>query len=627
MPRPVAPTRRPTNARLLAALTLAVPLLVVGAVEGALRVAWPAGANPLFGTALDGGGTYSMASRTIARRYFPDDPAPPAPPREAFASAKPAHAFRLFVLGESSTAGFPYPHNGAFSRVLADALRDALPGDSVEVINLGIAATNSYQMLDLVDEVIAEHPDAVLVYAGHNEFYGALGVGSTVRIASSPALVRFYLRAMRWRTVAMFDHLLRALRARGKAPPPAGALAVASFMETVAADQDIRLGSPRFRAGERQFSENLSILLRGLHTAGVSAFIASLASNVREQAPFAAPSNEGPASARALWEAGQQALAAGDTATARTALREARDLDVVRFRAPSSFNDIIKRAAAAEQAHYVPVAEAFDLTAPGGLPGNELFLEHVHPSRDGAVLIARTFFESLREAKFLGRAARETALKPWSTYRARMELTPFDERIAAHTVASLTVRWPFVPAAAQRDYRGTYRPVDETDSLALLVSRGGMGWEAAKRTRIDGLLARSDFAGAAAEARGLVRDAPLRGEPLALLGGALLGLGQPAAADSALRRSWTLTPTPTAAFALGMASLQANHADEGIRWLEQSLRLDPTNAAALYQLSLAYAVAGDAPRAKQAALALYQRNPAFPGLAQWLQLLGLAKPK
>jgi hypothetical protein len=44
----------------------------------------------------------------------------------------------------------------------------------------------------------------------------------------------------------------------------------------------------------------------------------------------------------------------------------------------------------------------------------------------------------------------------------------------------VTTRWPFVAREAALDYRGTYRPSSLTDSLALLVSRGGMTWAEAK---------------------------------------------------------------------------------------------------------------------------------------------------
>src|SRR5688500_20130638 len=147
----------------------------------------------MFVTAPVGNGQYLVANRGVARRWFVRERTPPAPMMEPFAARKPERAFRVFVLGESSTAGFPYPRNGTFSRALRDMLRDVMPADSVEVINLGIAATNSYALVDMAREVLAQSPDAVLIYAGHNEYYGSLGAASTENIVgTSPAIKHAY---------------------------------------------------------------------------------------------------------------------------------------------------------------------------------------------------------------------------------------------------------------------------------------------------------------------------------------------------------------------------------------------------------------------------------------------------
>ena len=624
MPRSPRPSATPDGARArwFLAVALLLPFALLGTGEVALRLFWEGGRNPLFGPAVEGGGALRVASRTVGRRYFPTEAMPPAPPHDAFAREKPANGFRIFVLGESAAAGFPFPHNGTFSRILRDALRDVLPADSVEVVNVGIPATNSYQMLDLVDEVIAERPDAVLVYAGHNEFYGALGVGSTVRVAGSPALVRLYLRAMRWRVPALLNRGVAALRRRA-APAPANDASVASFMETVVADKDIRAGSARLHAGERQFEGNLARLLARLAGAGVPAFVGSLASNVRDLPPFAAAGNEGEAGAKAAWLEGQALLARGDTVGGRARLRAARELDVVRFRAPASFNGIIQRAVAEKKATYVPVAELFEGASPDSLPGHELLLEHVHPTRAGATLMARAFFEALQRSRFLGRSAREASLAPWSEYQARMALSPFDERVAAHTVATLRARWPFVPATRQIDYRATYRPVDAADSLALLVSRGGVPWEAAKVARVEALTAAGDYDDAIVEAQGLVRDAPFQAAPLELAGRALFAAGRDASADTALRSAWNLGPSGSAAYALGLLALRRQDPAEGVTWLERALQLEPRSAPALYQLSLAFALRGDIERARATAARLASVNPTYPPLAEWLRRLGM----
>src|SRR5690606_35713776 len=117
----------------------------------------------------------------------------------------------------------------------------------------------------------------------------------------------------KWRTVALLDDGLRALRRRSQGASGSDGLEVASFMESVARDQDLQLGSDRFVAGERQFDGNLRRVLRRLRNAEIPTLVGSLTSNVRDLAPFAAPGNLRPDGARAAWERGQRALQDGDT--------------------------------------------------------------------------------------------------------------------------------------------------------------------------------------------------------------------------------------------------------------------------------------------------------------------------
>jgi lysophospholipase L1-like esterase len=149
----------------------------------------------------------------VGRRYFPQERFPPSPPGDAFLVTKPAHSLRIFVLGESSAAGFPYPPNGTFARVLEDALTDVLPRDTVEVVNMGMAATNSYTIVDLAGEVIDQRPDAVVIYGGHNEYYGALGAGSTETLGSHPSFVRLYLNLQRLKTFLLLRNLTSSVPA------------------------------------------------------------------------------------------------------------------------------------------------------------------------------------------------------------------------------------------------------------------------------------------------------------------------------------------------------------------------------------------------------------------------------
>ncbi|HEX6600428.1 MAG TPA: tetratricopeptide repeat protein [Gemmatimonadaceae bacterium] len=577
---------------------------------------------PVFDTMTIAGQAFLTPGKRVSRRYFPREAMPPVPPTDVFAATRPPHGLRLFVLGESSAAGFPYPHNGTFSRVLRDALRDVLPQDSVEVVNLGIAATNSYTMVDLVNDVIEQRPDAVLIYAGHNEYYGALGVGSAIGGRSTPWITRAYLTALRLRTVVLLRAGLEKVWSVASRHRRADANA-ATFMETVANDESIPIDSPMYVAGLRQFGSNLDVLLSRLRRAGIPVFIGSIASDLRDQPPFVSPKN-GPA--RAAFQAAQSRLTAGDTAAARDLFVQARDLDVVRFRAPSALNEEIRRLADQDGAIYVPSAERLAAEAPGGIPGHELFLEHVHLNQHGYALLAEAFFDALAARNFLGHQARMDRLAQWSAYERRMEITPFDQRIVEHTVRTVTTRWPFVDREHALDYRATYRPTSASDSLALLVSRGGMSWAEAKVMVASGEAARGRLDSAAAEYRGLVRDAPFLELPNRLLGRTLVEQRQPTEAVPYLETAFRLQPTGEAAFLLGNIALDARQLDRAIVLLDQASRLSPASAWPPFRLSVAFGLSHNLEAARAAAARAALLDPRLPGIREWMSTLGMRQP-
>lgn len=609
---------RPTRHRLFLAITLFTPVLLLGAAEVVARLVWPEGALPLFVTAPFGEGKYLVANREVARRWFSRERIPPAPMAEPFAVHKPPRTFRVFVLGESSTAGFPYPRNGAFSRVLRDMLRDVLPDDSVEVVNLGIAATNSYALVDMAGEILAQSPDAVVIYAGHNEYYGALGAASAENVVgSSPAMKRAYLWLLRSRLVLALRAGLQRARSAGARNGDAP-----SLMEVLARNREVPLDSEIYERGVEQFESNLTRVVGAFREEGIPVFVGSLVSNLRNQRPLASPQNRGPMRAEGAYLDARLALTKGDVALAQILFARARDLDVVRFRAPTEFNRVIERVTEATGAVYVPVAEEAARQAPAGVPGDEFFLEHVHPNRAGYATIGRVFFESMRSAGLGRRQAEADRLRAPVDYLNGMELTGFDERVVRHTVNTLTTRWPFVPATRRRDYRTTYLPADMFDSLAFQVSRGA-SWEMAKVRLAAEYERAGQFELAAAEYRGLVRDAPFFEEPLRLLGRALLGAGKEQEAEAALDRAMRIQPTAYAAKTLAALALRRRDLARGIALLRQSLSLEPDQPQVLHQLSLAYGLAGDIRNARETALRLRRMSPTFPGLAQWLQSLGI----
>jgi tetratricopeptide (TPR) repeat protein len=508
--------------------------------------------------------------------------------------------------------------------VLQDALTDVLPHDTVEVVNMGMAATNSYTIVDLAGDIIAEKPDAVIIYGGHNEYYGALGAGSTESLGSFPSFVRLYLKLQRFKTFLLLrnatNEVLRLVRG-GRTTKEIEA--DATRMESVVGDQRITLNGKTYERGVKQYESNLRVALKDFRRAGIPVFIGSTPSNLRDLTPFGPSAIPPDSTATAVFDSARKVLSGGDSVHAATMFLRAKDLDVIRFRAPSEFQSVVQRVAQSTGSTYVPVLEGFAAAAQYRIPGSDLFLEHVHPNQRGYVLIASMYFDALRRANFLGRQSDVSRFAGWATYTQRMRLTPLDQLVAYHTIKTVTTRWPFVPVSRQQDYRGTYQPTSFLDSLAFNVSRGGMGWPQAKAM----LAARYAEAGkadsAVAEYDGLIRDEPKIEVAWRLAGRVLLNAKQPERARPYLERAYALKPTGFTSFALGVMAMQDRNPQKAVTLLQQSLQLDPGNHAAMFQLSLAFALSRDIINARNTALRLAQIAPSYPGLAQWITTLGM----
>src|SRR3569623_1407509 len=192
---PIEPRRNHSRLLWIRVIALLLPVLFFLLLEGGLRLFNYGDNLDLFDPEPAG---YSdkdilMVNPIVARRFFTKGEYTPQPPYELFANQKPANGYRIFVMGESTTAGWPYPNNEVFSRILNQRLADAFPDKYIEVVNVAISAVNSYTLLDFMDEVLAQKPDAIIIYTCHNEFYGALGVASTESLGKFRPLAMLYL--------------------------------------------------------------------------------------------------------------------------------------------------------------------------------------------------------------------------------------------------------------------------------------------------------------------------------------------------------------------------------------------------------------------------------------------------
>jgi tetratricopeptide (TPR) repeat protein len=347
-------------------------------------------------------------------------------------------------------------------------------------------------------------------------------------------------------------------------------------------------------------------------------FIGSLTSNLRDQPPFRSVSSPARPPADRVFQEAQRARERGNRTEARRLFEQARDLDALRFRAPGEFNTIIRTVAGETGAHYVPIDEAFAAAAVDGIPGSELFWEHLHPNEKGYHLMGRVFFEALGRAGFLGRTVDTTRLRGWPAYLARMELTEFDQRFAWHQIQSVLASWPFVAREDPAGYPRNYHAASAADSAAFdVVILHGAAWPQAKFNLAAYYRSRGQLQLAFAEYRGLMRDQPDNATIPVYAADLFMQVSDFGPARELLERAYAMAPSAFTCFALGHLEVETKHPERAIRLLEQAQQLRADVPVVLYDLSRAYALSHDGPSARAWAERLEMVQPSFPGLDDW----------
>ncbi|HET6348709.1 MAG TPA: tetratricopeptide repeat protein [Candidatus Krumholzibacteria bacterium] len=405
-------------------------------------------------------------------RYFP--PAlrsiQPGVGFRTFTREKEPGALRVFVLGASTVAGFPFHVNGSFAGFLEDDLRAAYPGRRIEVINCGMTAICSYSVLDFAKQLVKYQPDLFLIYLGHNEFYGTLGAGSTSAASATRGITLFRMTLAKLRTYQLLDNTIYRVREMFAKKDK---LEGHSLMAAMIGKKKIRLEDPLHRMAEAAFRANINDMLDVAEKNNVKVIISTLTSNLRDLPPFDSAHRDGIddiqrqtidaairdgdiAEMRAAVQldttyaathfALARALAIDTTATdARREYIAARDHDVVHFRACSRFNDIIREVASAHHTPLVDMDAVFAAHSPEHVPGINLFLEHLHPNLRGAILMASAFRDAMRHADIIPPSNGETRSYAQAVHDAC--ITPLDLELARQRLESMTSQWPF-----QHDY-------------------------------------------------------------------------------------------------------------------------------------------------------------------------------
>ena len=411
-----------------------LPLVLLLLLEAALRLAGFGDNLSLF-TEDPKYPEFLHLNNKVSLRYFLLEKNATSGNKELFHKTKRNGVTRIFVQGESTSVGFPYFHNGAFPRMLSYRLQHTFPETQWEIINLSMTALNSYALYDFADEIIAQQPDAVIINAGHNEFYGALGVGSTGKIGNSVIAGRWGIALRKTKTGRLLSKFMSAF-----SPDADKTDYNQTLMKRMVKSQEIAFGSKTYQAGITQFEKNLKGTLDKYHKAGVKVYLTNAVSNRKDLPPFISvlsTANPQPEQWRTTFDTalnrwkqqqdtamlqtiyqlhsvdscfaqswyvlGEIAYAQKDYAVAYRAYLKAKELDALRFRAPEAINGIIRELSLQyDNVVFVDVEKSFEAHSPGGIIGENLILEHLHPNLLGHFIIADALYRSIERDNFQG---------------------------------------------------------------------------------------------------------------------------------------------------------------------------------------------------------------------------------
>ena len=321
----------------------------------------------------------------------------------------PPGTLRICLLGGSETMGAPDPSFG-LGRQLEFMLQSRYPRHPVEVINMAFDGGNSHVLREVARDLKRLQPNVVVVLAGNDEVAGPYGPASGLgRFQHSAPLIRPMVLFSRTRLSQL------CIAAVNRLFPARTDLNAWRSQEPVTLKGRMSPEDSRLNSVRRLFRANLTSILRVAAKSSPAVIVCTVPVNLRDCPPFSTSYLDDEAAAQQVRETLRAAIAA-ETATnhadaarlyadvirrhpthaealfraARLALRDnhtaeaaalfsrARDADAIRLRADSRLNAIVRECAIDASASLLDAEALFAIRSPQGIPGRELFLDHIH---------------------------------------------------------------------------------------------------------------------------------------------------------------------------------------------------------------------------------------------------------
>jgi len=344
---------------------------------------------------------------------------------QRFQAQKAPGTTRVFCLGGSTTYGRPYDDRTSFSGWLRAYLPSVDPTRQWEVINAGGISYASYRVARVMEELIQYEPDMFIVYTGHNEFLEQrtydkmLNTPETIRnLATLASRTRVYnvLHDASYDRSAVLSTEVKAVLDRSVGPDAYHRddtlrQAVLDHYQTSLirmthmakrAGAQLILVTPASNIGDfSPFKTEPDPQTSKLHIQKIDSLKQVITQAIKaEQNKRALTASEhalqlDQRDAELLYLHGQALHKAGQNQKAHQAFIQARDEDICPLRAVTPIRKIVTEVAQKEDTGLVDFVHLVRERSPNGIPGSELFLDHVHPTIDGNRLLALAFIDEM----------------------------------------------------------------------------------------------------------------------------------------------------------------------------------------------------------------------------------------
>ena len=538
--------------------------------------------------------------------------------RQKFSRKKGPNTYRIFCLGGSTTYGRPYMDPTSFCGWLRAFLPDADPSRKWEVINAGGISYASYRVAHLMEELVAYDCDLFIIYSGHNEF---LERRTYSDILEQPRVARAIGTLLGYtRTYAAVKQVVKSFN---QGPPNTASREilpdeVKTRLDNVIGPADYARDDVSKAQTVAHYRHNLTRMVELARSAGAKVIIVVPAVNLRNCSPFKsqhrtglrpedlagwqdhfdrAEAHEAAGNFQAALDELNQAVplddryaelhfrrgrvlySLGQYEAARSSFERALEEDVCPLRALEQVQTIAREVAERQDTFKVDFAQLVIDLAEHKIPGEDLFLDHVHPTVDGNRQLALAILDTMIEAKVVAPpdAWNDLAISR-ITQVVNSGLNSRDQATMLLNLAKV-MSW----AGKHEEAAGLTEKVLELDSTKI----------EAHRIRAFAYLKRKEYTLAAKHYRAATVLRPDDVDAHSGLATVLMHVGKLNEAETSARRSIQLQPEKAGChFVLGQVLVKQSKASEAILRFRRAIELEPEMTAARIEIGKVLASQG-----------------------------------